>query len=101
MPSANDKQDIEIIPPDEARRRDRDADWTYISFDATANPFRGMPLHQRYLVGAIWVAALVAVALVVFLIVASAVLISSPSLIAGGIITALSLSFRRHFTRRQ
>jgi uncharacterized YccA/Bax inhibitor family protein len=101
MPSDNDKQDIEIIPPDEARRRDRDADWTYISFDASANPFRDMPLHKRILVGAIWLAALVAVALVVFLIVASDVLIWIPLLIAGGIITALVLFFRRHFTRRQ
>jgi hypothetical protein len=100
MASNNDPKDIEIIPPDEARRREKNPEWVYISFDSAANPFRTLPLHKRILLGAAWLASLLAVGVIVFLIVASAVLIWIPLLLAAGVITALVVFFRTKFRRR-
>ena len=99
MPQDKDQKDIEIIPPEEARRRDRNPEWIYVSFDG-ANPFRDLPLHKRILLGAAWLAGVVVIGVIIFLVIASAVLIWIPLLLAIGVITALVVFFRTKFRRR-
>jgi len=100
MAPNNDPKDIEIIPPDEARRREKNPEWIYVSFDGAANPFKDLPLHKRILLGATWLTSLLIVGFIIFLIVASAVLIWIPLLLAIGVITALVVFFRTKFRRR-
>ncbi|MBY0530960.1 MAG: hypothetical protein K2P86_03210 [Xanthobacteraceae bacterium] len=99
MPSDNDKKDIEIIPPDRPRR-ERQAEWIYISFGDGAKAFNELPLHKRILLGASWLAGLIVVGIILFLIVASAVLIWIPLLLAAAVITGLVMFFRTKFRRR-
>ena len=100
MPQDKDQKDIEIIPLEEARRRDRNPEWIYVSFDGAANPFRDLPLHKRILLGAAWLAGVVVIGVIIFLVIASAVLIWIPLLLAIGVITALVVFFRTKFRRR-
>ena len=100
MPQDKDQKDIEIIPPEEARRRDRNPEWIYVSFDGAANPFRDLPLHKRILLGSAWLAGIVVLGVIIFLVIASAVLIWIPLLLAIGVITALFVFFRTKFRRR-
>ncbi len=95
-----DKKDIEIIPPGEESRREREPEWIHISFDGTGKSFSEMPLHQRLLLGAASLLGAVVLAFIIFLIVASAVLIWIPLLIAIGVITTLVVFFRRQFRQR-
>lgn len=95
-----DPRDIEIIPPDSADRRQRDAEWIYISLDGDRKAFSELPLHKRILLGATWLAGLLVLGLIVFLIVASAVLIWIPLLLAAGLVTASYIFFRTRFMRR-
>lgn len=99
MPSDKDDRDIEIIPPGNSRQRGRE-EWIYVSFEDGAKAFRDLPLHKRILIGAAWLAGILVLGLIVFLIVASAVLIWIPLLLAGALITALVLFFRSRFQRR-
>jgi hypothetical protein len=98
MPSDKDDKDIEIIPPGEQQRWGRD-EWLYVSFEDGAKAFRDLPLHKRILIGASWLAGLLVVGAILFLIVASAVLIWIPLLLAGTIITAVVVFFRAKFRR--
>jgi hypothetical protein len=97
MSSDKDQKDIEIIPPGQSRRRD--GEWIYISLDDTAKSFRELPLHKRIMLGAAWLAGALLFAFIVFLIVASAVLIWIPLLLAAALITAIVLFFRTRFRR--
>lgn len=98
MPSQKDDNDIEIIPPGEQQRRGRD-EWVYVSFEDNAKAFRELPLHKRILMGAAWLGGLLVIATILFLIVASAVLIWIPLLLAVTIITAVVVFFRGKFRR--
>jgi hypothetical protein len=100
MPSNDDKRDIEIIPPDGKRRRDNDPEWISISFGGTANPFKDLPLHKRILLAAGWLAGAIVLGVIVFLIIASAVLIWIPLLLAIALIVSLFVFFRTKFRRR-
>lgn len=99
MPSERDDKDIEIIPPDGSRRDSR-TEWGYVSFDDTAKTFKDLPLHKRLLVGAVWLAGVVVLGVIIFLIVASAVLIWIPLLLAIAVITGLVMFFRTKLRRR-
>ncbi len=99
MPSDNDKKDIEIIPPGEEPRRGKHSGRIYISFD-TAEAFKNLPLHKRILLGASWLAGAIVLAAIVFLVIASAVLIWIPLLLATILIGGLVLFFRTKFWRR-
>lgn len=99
MNSGKDEKDIEIIPPGAKPRRDRE-DWVYVSFGDGAKDFRDLPLHKRILIGATWLAGIAVFGLIVFLIVASAVLIWIPLLLAAAVVTALVVFFRSRFQRR-
>lgn len=100
MPEDKDRNDIEIIPPDGTSRQQRDAEWIYVSFDGNRTSFSNLPLHKRILLGVTWLAGLLIFGFVIFLIVASAVLIWIPLLLAIGLITAGYIFFRTRFTRR-
>ena len=100
MPSDNDKKDIEIIPPGDKRRRDNDPEWISVSFGSTSNPFKGLPLHKRILLAAGWLAGVLVLGAIVFLVIASAVLIWIPLLLATILILSLFLFFRRKFRQR-
>lgn len=93
MPSERDDKDIEIIPPDGSRRDGR-TDWVYVSLDDTAKTFNDLPLHKRLLVGAAWLAGVVVLGVILFLIVASAVLVWIPLLLAIAVITGFVMFFR-------
>lgn len=99
MPSDKDDRDIEIIPPDQPRQRG-DREWVHISFEDSANAFKRLPLHKRILLGATWLAGILIAVTLVFLIVASAVLIWIPLLLAMALITAIVVFFRAKFRRR-
>jgi hypothetical protein len=98
MPSEKDDRDIEIIPPGEQQRRGRD-EWVYVSFEDGAKAFRDLPLHKRILMGAAWLGGLLVIATILFLIVASAVLIWIPLLIAIAIVTTVVVFLRTKFRR--
>jgi hypothetical protein len=59
-----------------------------------------LPLHKRILLGATWLASALVLGVIVFLIVASAVLIWIPLLLAAVLITGLVIFFRTKFRRR-
>jgi len=99
MPSERDDKDIEIIPPDRSQRDGR-TEWGYVSFDDTAKAFKDLPLYKRLLVGAAWLAGVVLLGVIVFLVVASAVLIWIPLLLAIAVITGLIMFFRTKLRRR-
>lgn len=98
MPSNKDDKDIEIIPPGESHRRDRD-EWVYVSFEDGTKAFRDLPLHKRILFAAAWLGGILIVGTILFLIVASAVLIWIPLLLAMAAITAIVVFFRTKFRR--
>lgn len=100
MPSDKDQRDIEIIPPDEARRRDRDTAWIHVSFDGSTKSFKDLPFHKRVLLAATWLAGLIVFGFIVFLVIASAVLIWIPLLLATILIVSLVVFFRTKFLRR-
>ena len=100
MPSNDDKRDIEIIPPDGRRPRDNEPEWISISFGGTANPFKDLPLHKRILLAAGWLAGAIIFGAIVFLIIASAVLIWIPLLLAIILVASLVVFFRTKFRRR-
>jgi hypothetical protein len=100
MPSDDKERDIEIIPPGDKRRRDDNSEWVSISFDGRANPFKDLPLHKRILLAAAWLAGVIVLGAIVFLIIASVVLIWIPLLIAMIVIVGLFLFFRMKFGRR-
>ena len=81
MPSDKDR-DIEIIPPGEQRRRNNEPEWISISFGGNANPFKDLPLHKRILLAASGLVGAIVLATIVFLVIASAVLIWIPLLLA-------------------
>jgi hypothetical protein len=99
MSADKNDRDIEIIPPGEQRRGDRD-EWVYVSFGDGAKAFRDLPLHKRLLLGAAWLGGLLVFATIIFLIVASAVLIWIPLLLAMAIVTAVIVFLRAKFRRR-
>lgn len=100
MPSDDNRRDIEIIPPGEKRRRDNDTEWVFISFESGAKAFQELPLHKRILFAAGWLAGVIVLGLIVFLIIASAVLIWIPLLLATILIVSLIVFFRTKFGRR-
>lgn len=100
MADKNDKdKDIEIIPPGASQRRGGE-EWIYISLDDSARAFKALPLHKRILLGLSWFAGLVVLGVILFLIVASAVLIWIPLLIAIALVTAAVVFFRTRLFRR-
>lgn len=100
MPSNNDKdRDIEIIPPGKQRQRDNDPEWISISFGGSANSFKDLPLHKRILLAASGLVGAIVLATIVFLVIASAVLIWIPLLLATILIGGLILFFRTKFRR--
>ena len=100
MPSDKDDRDIEIIPPGQSRQHDRE-EWIRVSFGDGAKSFRDLPLRQRILLGAMWFAGIVVIGVILFLILASAILIWIPLLLATAAITALVLFFRTKFGARK
>jgi hypothetical protein len=100
MPSDHDKKDIEIIPPGDKRRRDNDPEWISVSFGSTSNPFKDLPLHKRILLAAGWLAGALVLGAIVFLVIASAVLIWIPLLLATILILSLFVFFRTKFRQR-
>jgi hypothetical protein len=100
MPSENDKKDIEIIPPDSPRRRGPNEGRIYISIDGEARSFNELPLHKRILLGTAGIAGALILGTLVFLIIASAVLIWIPLLAAAAIVSAIVLYVRSRFLRR-
>lgn len=99
MKSENNERDIEIIPPKKSDSR-TEAEWIYISFDERAKAFAKMPLYKRILLGASWLASLALVLTIIFLIIASAVLIWIPLLLAAIIIGAIVMFLRGTFRTR-
>ncbi len=99
MASRRDDKDIEIIPPERSQRDGR-TEWVYVSLDDRAKAFKDLPLHKRLLLGAIWLAGAVLIGVIVFLVVASAVLIWIPLLLAIAVITGLVMFFRTKLGRR-
>jgi hypothetical protein len=99
MSPDKDDRDIEIIPPGQSRQGGRE-EWVYVSFEGGAKAFRNLPLHKRILLGASWLAGIGLIGVILFLIVASAVLIWIPLLLATAVITAVVLFFRSRFRRR-
>jgi hypothetical protein len=99
MPTDDNQRDIEIIPPGDGRRQDNDAEWVAISFESGARAFKKLPLHKRILVATGWLAGVIALGLIVFLIIASAVLIWIPLLLATILIASLFVLFRRSSLR--
>lgn len=100
MPSDKNEKDIEIIPPGEKPRRGNDPEWISISFGSNTNPFKDLPLHKRILLAASWLAGAIVLGFIVFLVIASAVLIWIPLLLATILIGGLILFFRTKFRRR-
>ncbi|MBX3513816.1 MAG: hypothetical protein KF826_09045 [Xanthobacteraceae bacterium] len=100
MPSDRDEKDIEIIPPDATRSGKRDPEWVYISVNGSAYSFKDLPLHKRIMLIAAWLGGLLVAGFMIFLVVASAVLIWIPLLLAIAAITAFVLFFRTKFRRR-
>lgn len=98
MSKDRDDRDIEIIPPDPHRRRE-DAEWIFISFEDRAKAFRELPLYRRVLLSAAWLGGVILLGTVVFLIVASAVLIWIPLLLAAALVTAVIVFLRSKFRR--
>jgi hypothetical protein len=99
MPAEKNDRDIEIIPPNRTRSQDR-TEWVHISFGDSAKAFSDLPLHKRILLGASWLAGLFVFAVIVFLILASAVLIWIPLLLATAVIASIIFLFRTKFRRR-
>jgi fatty acid desaturase len=99
MPSDKDQKDIEIIPP-ERLRQNGEPEWVHITFGGSAKAFSDLPLHKRIMLVATWLAGAIVFALIIFLIVASAVLIWIPLLIAAILVTTLVVFFRAKFLRR-
>lgn len=101
MPTDRDKndKDIEIIPPDRSGRRG-DEQWIHVSVGDGAKAFNDLPLHKRILLGAASLAGAVVFGLTVFLIIASAVLIWIPLLLATILIAGIFLFFRAKLRRR-
>jgi hypothetical protein len=99
MPADKDDRDIEIIPPDRSRSQDRN-EWVRISLGHNAKAFSDLPLHKRILLGASWLAGLILFAVIVFLILASAVLIWIPLLLAAAVIASVVFLVRTRFRRR-
>jgi hypothetical protein len=99
MSSDKDDRDIEIIPPGQSRERGRE-EWIHVSFGDGAKSFRDLPLRQRILLGAAWLVGIVVIGVILFLILASAILIWIPLLLATAAITALVLFFRAKFGRK-
>lgn len=100
MPTNKDERDIEIIPPDAPGSRSRDPEWIYVSFDGSAKAFKDLPLHKRILLWAMSIAGAVVLGVIVFLIVASAVLIWIPLMLAVAVIVGVVVFFRTKFRRR-
>lgn len=100
MPSDKDQKDIEIIPPDASPVGNSRTERIYISFGDSAS-FASLPLHKRILLGAAWLGGAIIFLAIVFLIVASAVLIWIPLLLAIGLITTAYFYFRARFARRK
>jgi hypothetical protein len=98
MPRDDSDKDIEIIPPGQSRHHG-DSEFIYVSFGSGAKAFRDLPLHKRILLGATWLGGLVLIGAILFLIVASAVLIWIPLLLATAVITALVVFLRAKFRR--
>jgi hypothetical protein len=99
MPADKHDKDIEIIPPGQSQRRGGD-EWIHISLENGAKAFRDLPLHKRLLLGAAWLGGLLVFATIIFLIIASAVLIWIPLLLATAIVTAMIVFLRARFRRR-
>lgn len=99
MSSDKNDRDIEIIPPGQSPKDGRE-DWTYVTFEGSAKAFRDLPLHKRIMLGAAWLAGILLFCTIVFLIVASAVLIWIPLLLATAIITGLIVFIRAKLRRR-
>lgn len=99
MPSDKDdrERDIEIIPPGNPRGRE---EWIYVSFGDGAKTFSELPLRQRILLGAAWLAGIVLIGVILFLILASAILIWIPLLLAIAVISAVVVFFRTKFRRK-
>lgn len=99
MPNNKDDKDIEIIPPDRSQR-DGQPEWIRISVEDGRKAFKSLPLHKRILLIASWIAGLIAVAVVVFLIAASVILIWIPLLIAIVLMVGVYVFFRTRLMRR-
>lgn len=99
MPSDRDEREIEIIPPGRTSQRD-DSEWVFIGFDDRAKAFRDLPWHKRFMLVAASIAGLIIFASVLFLIVASAVLIWIPLLLATIAITTITLFLRSKMRKR-
>jgi len=99
MKPDDDEREIEIIPPGKSGRR-TEAEWIYVSFDDRAKAFAKLPLYKRILLGAAWLASLAVLLTIAFLILASAVLIWIPLLLAAIVIGAIVMFLRGAFRQR-
>lgn len=100
MPTSKNDKDIEIIPPDGTRRGRRNPEWVYISVNGGKYSFKDLPLHKRIMLAAAWLGGLLVFGFLIFLVVASAVLVWIPLLLAIAVIAAFTLFFRTKFYRR-
>lgn len=100
MATEPDDRDIEIIPPDRSGSRGQKPEWIYIDATGDAKSFSDIPFHKKLLLGAATLAGLVLAFTIVFLVVASAVFIWIPLLLAIGLLAAGYAFFRRRVLRR-
>lgn len=98
MPAERDDRDIEIIPPERPGSR-RESEWVFISFGDGAKAYRELPLYKRVLFAAASLVGLVAIAAIVFLVVASAVLVWIPLMLATALIVGTIVFLRTQFRR--
>ncbi len=98
MPTDKNDRDIEIIPPDRSGSR-QESEWVFVTFEDRARAYRELPLYKRILYAAASIGGLVALGVILFLILASAVLIWIPLMIATALIAAAVMFLRTKFGR--
>ncbi len=98
MSTDKNDRDIEIIPPDRSGSR-QESEWVFVTFEDRARAYRELPLYKRILFAAASIGGLIALGVILFLILASAVLIWIPLMIATALIAAAVMFFRTKFGR--
>ncbi len=96
----NQKGDIEIIPPDRAGERHQQREWIHISFGPGSNVFQNLPWHKRALYALAGLAGALIFGTIVFLVLASTILIWIPLILAVGTVITVVALVRSRFLRR-
>lgn len=98
MSADKNERDIEIIPPDRSERRG-DPEWIFVSFEDQARAYRELPFYKRVLFALASIGGVITLGVILFLIVASAVLIWIPLMLATALVVAAVVFFRAKFWR--